>query len=107
MQIGVDLTRISSFENKKESFIKRILSPQEFLAYQQTPKNLQTLFLARSWAIKEAIFKADNRHFSFAKINIYKKNNVWNFKNFKISISHEGDYLIAFVINLKESNEKN
>ncbi|WP_027121211.1 holo-ACP synthase [Mycoplasma leonicaptivi] len=98
--IGVDLTRISRFKDKKNSFLKRVLSEFELKIYNnfQTSEE-KTLFLARSWAIKEAIFKADNKFYKFNQINLQKKNNIWFFTNeFKISISHEGDYLVAFVI---------
>lgn len=99
MNLGVDLVTISRFKNKNKEFIERLLSEEELAEFNKLDnEESKELFLARSWAIKEAIFKADNSYFKFNKINLIKINNEWNFKNFKISISHENDLLIAFVI---------
>ncbi|WP_156768873.1 4'-phosphopantetheinyl transferase superfamily protein [[Mycoplasma] mobile] len=98
--IGVDLTKISRFKNKSEKFAKRILSHEEFEKWEI---NKDHSFLATRWAIKEAIYKADNNFFEFSKINVKKDNYYW-FQNFYISVSHEGDLIIAFVIK-KEKNE--
>ncbi|WBP83800.1 holo-ACP synthase [Mycoplasmopsis edwardii] len=102
---GVDLTTISRFKNKTSKFAQRILSPSELIKYEQINNNDQkALFLARAWAIKEAIFKCDNQFFDFTKIELIKKDERWTFLDFKISISHENDLLIAFVI--REQNNK-
>ncbi|WP_036463673.1 4'-phosphopantetheinyl transferase superfamily protein [Mycoplasmopsis sturni] len=95
---GVDITRISRFKNKDYKFAKRILSEDELFEFMREKSENQPLYLARAWAIKEAIFKADNTYAEFQKITLKKINKRWTFKDFKISISHEGDYLIAFVI---------
>ncbi|RIV16979.1 holo-ACP synthase [Mycoplasmopsis gallopavonis] len=96
--IGVDLTKISRFVAASDSFAQRILSPAEYSDYLKITNEKKALFLARAWAIKEAIFKANNSYFSFSKIELQKINHRWTFKNFSISISHDGDDLIAFVI---------
>ncbi|QKT05469.1 4'-phosphopantetheinyl transferase superfamily protein [Mycoplasma sp. OR1901] len=100
--VGIDLVKISRFENKSIKFAKRILGNEEFNCYINLPDDKKTLFLARSWAIKEAIFKADNSYFNFSQIDLKKENKVWKFKNFAISISHEEGFLVAFVIVDKE-----
>ncbi|QNM93701.1 4'-phosphopantetheinyl transferase superfamily protein [Mycoplasma sp. Pen4] len=98
-RIGVDLTNIKRFENVKNSFIKRVLSPGELDEYQKIELiESKIRFLARSWAIKEAIYKADNQYADFRKINLVKQNHIWTFKDFAISISYEGDFIIAFVV---------
>ncbi|EIE41061.1 holo-acyl-carrier protein synthase [Mycoplasmopsis canis UF31] len=98
---GVDLTRISRFKDKSLIFAKKILSANEFQEFQKLSDiDSKSLFLARSWAIKEAIFKADNQYFNFSSIDLIKINKRWTFKDFSISISHEGDLLIAFVTKL-------
>ncbi|KKB26666.1 Holo-[acyl-carrier protein] synthase [Mycoplasmopsis meleagridis] len=102
MNIGVDLVKISRFNNKTEGFIKRILHREEYAYFTDINDNLKTKTLATFWAIKEAIFKANNSYYSFAKILLKKENNKWIHPNFSISISHEDDYLIAFVIENKE-----
>lgn len=98
--IGVDIAKISRFQNPEERFLQRILSPTELEEYYNKTKN-QALFLATRWAIKEAIFKADNQYFQFDKINIVKKIRTYFFEGFVISTSKEADLVIAFVIKLK------
>ncbi|WP_025755116.1 4'-phosphopantetheinyl transferase superfamily protein [Mycoplasmopsis cricetuli] len=96
--IGVDITQISRFHNKKITFAQKILGKKELLEYQNLTCKDQALFLARAWAIKEAIYKADNSYSNYHKIDLVKSNNKWTFENFNISISHENDLLVAFVI---------
>ncbi|WP_426461007.1 holo-ACP synthase [Mycoplasma hafezii] len=96
--IGVDITTISRFEKVDSYFARRILSDAEFELFQTLQDDKKAKFLARAWAIKEAIFKANNDYYEFSKINLQKINHRWTFKNFEISISHEKDLLIAFVI---------
>ncbi|MGL5357618.1 MAG: 4'-phosphopantetheinyl transferase superfamily protein [Metamycoplasmataceae bacterium] len=96
--IGVDLTKISRFENIELDLILRVLSPKEVSAYKALNSDLKAKYIATRWAIKEAIFKADNKYSNFSKIYINKKEKVYSFKEFQISVSNEGDYIIAFVI---------
>ncbi|VEU76428.1 4'-phosphopantetheinyl transferase superfamily protein [Mycoplasmopsis columboralis] len=105
--IGVDLTRISRFKNKNYPFAQRILSNEELEQFQELNEYEKVLFLARAWCIKEAIFKANNAYADYSKITLKKENNRWTFKQFSISISHEGDLLIAFVIDNGDKYEKN
>ncbi|MGZ9755657.1 4'-phosphopantetheinyl transferase superfamily protein [Mycoplasma sp. 394] len=102
LKIGVDITHISRFVNKSNSFIDRLLSADELVKFDKLKQKQKQLFLARSWAIKEAIFKADNQYYKFKEIDIKKINNRWIFKDFIITISHEKDILVAFVINMGE-----
>ncbi|MEE3928446.1 4'-phosphopantetheinyl transferase superfamily protein [Mycoplasmopsis ciconiae] len=100
--IGVDLVKISRFEDPKKhqkKFISRFLNEQEI----ETFENIlnfedKSVFLAKTWAVKEAIFKADNFYSNFRNINLKKVNNKIIFENFEISISHEDDFLVAFVL---------
>ncbi|MGL4343302.1 MAG: holo-ACP synthase [Metamycoplasmataceae bacterium] len=94
--IGVDITTISRFKEKDENFARKILSENEFQEFLEIEN--KSYYLATRWAIKEAIFKADNSFASFNKIDIHKNNNKYFFQNFHISTSHEGDFLIAFVL---------
>ncbi|WP_036452286.1 4'-phosphopantetheinyl transferase superfamily protein [Mycoplasma buteonis] len=96
--VGVDLTTISRFENIPNGFEKRFLSKWELEQFYLLQPSKKALFLARSWAIKEAIFKANNQYHTFTNIELRKKDHRWTFKNFEISISHEKDLLIAFVV---------
>ncbi|MGL4183785.1 MAG: 4'-phosphopantetheinyl transferase superfamily protein [Metamycoplasmataceae bacterium] len=96
--IGVDLTKISRFENLELDLISKILSPKEITAYKALNPDLKAKYVATRWAIKEAIFKANNKYSNFSKIYINKTEKVYSFKEFQISVSNEGDYIIAFVI---------
>lgn len=104
--IGVDITKISRFKNLDQNVIKRFLSVEEFKKYQTLNENVKDRFLATRWAIKEAIFKADNSYYSFNKINLFKKEGRYTTaeNNFYISTSTEEDILIAYV-QRKEKNE--
>jgi len=91
----IDLTNINRFKNKDENFVNKVLHEAEKKDYEvclNKPK-----FLATRWAIKEAIFKTDNKYVSFNKINIVKKNLQYTFENFSISTTSEDNYIIAIV----------
>lgn len=94
--IGIDMTKISRFKNADMELIKRILTKKEILKY--TLSLDKPKFLARSWAIKEALFKANNQLSSFNKIELENINDKWTYQNYLISTTEEDDYLIAFVI---------
>lgn len=94
--VGIDITKISRFKNPKKSFIKKILHPEEINEYQES-KN-KPKFLAKRWAIKEAIFKCENKLFHFDKIKLTEKDRVMSYKGYKISTSSEDDYYIAIAI---------
>ncbi|WP_371246152.1 holo-ACP synthase [Mycoplasmopsis agassizii] len=94
--LGIDLTNVKRFENIGLKFAQRILSKREYEEFLISEN--QALFLARSWAIKEAIYKADNNYFSFKEIELVKKNKQWTFPGFAISISHEDNYVIAIAL---------
>lgn len=95
--VGIDITSIKRFTNKGIAFAKKVLSEAEFLAWQQASQ--PALFLAQRWAIKEAIFKANNNYHNFSQINLTREAaGHFSFKNFRISTSKEDDYVVAFVI---------
>ncbi|WLP85748.1 4'-phosphopantetheinyl transferase superfamily protein [Mycoplasma seminis] len=97
---GVDITNISRFLNKTTTFCNRVLSQNELEKLNQIDDAYQKArFLARSWAIKEALFKADNSLIDFRKINLQQdsQSKLWYFKDFVASISYADDYVIAFV----------
>ncbi|MGY6171988.1 4'-phosphopantetheinyl transferase superfamily protein [Candidatus Mycoplasma pogonae] len=96
--IGVDIAYIPRFKNKSLKFVQRILSPLEYEEFLTKDIAEKSLFLAKSWSIKEALFKADNSLLEFNKITLIKKANNYYFPGFKISTSKENNYVIAFVI---------
>lgn len=98
--IGVDITSIKRFENKKINFIKKVLSNEEFLEWEKTEN--KELYVAQRWAIKEALFKANNDLHDYHNINIKRnQKGAFEFQNYKISTSKENEYVIAFVIGEK------
>lgn len=97
--IGIDITRISRFKDPTNTFIKKILHPNEIKQY-EIEKD-KPLFLASRWAIKEALFKANNEEFSFNKIEIKKQDRFYKLEGYSISTSKEDDYYIAIVMKEK------
>ncbi|TPR54317.1 4'-phosphopantetheinyl transferase superfamily protein [Metamycoplasma neophronis] len=101
--VGVDLSRIYRFKKVKRNLIEKILHPKEILEYDKLSKKDKPKYLASRWAIKEAIFKADNQYFFFNQILIIKTlEGRYLFEGFEISTSNEGDLVIAFVIKKQE-----
>lgn len=99
--IGIDITSIKRFENKKKIFVKKILSEKEFLRWEKSEN--KELFLAQRWSIKEAIFKANNKYHNFADIDITRETSgKFSFKNFEISTSKENEYIVAFVMEVSK-----
>ena len=101
MNIGIDIVKISRFENKDIHFIKRVLTEKELLVYNNLIEEKKTQYLASRWASKEAIFKAnkDEHYLSYSILN--KENGepyVDDHEEIKISISHDGEYAVASVL---------
>lgn len=109
--IGVDIVKIERL-NKK--IVNRILSEEELKIYLSfSNQNRKKEFAAGRFAAKESLFKAFNVPLDFKKIEVlknekgepflsentikYLKSIVGDF-NVKLSISHEKEYAIAFVI---------
>lgn len=94
--LGIDLTKISRFNNPTESLIKKMLHPNEIIEYEKAED--KTLFLAARWAIKEALFKADNQYFHFNKVEIKEVNRIFQFPGYIITTTKEDDYYFAVVM---------
>ncbi|WKX02227.1 holo-ACP synthase [Candidatus Mycoplasma mahonii] len=93
--LGIDLTQISRFKDVSDSFIRKILHPDEIVKYnlsEDKPK-----FLAKRWAVKEALYKADNSLKYFNKIKLFDDNRTMRYPGYNISTSNEGDYYVAIV----------
>lgn len=101
MKIGVDIACISRFKKVDEHFINRVLTAEESKVYDDLPTEKKILFLAGRWASKEAIFKALNNP-NYLNYSILNDNNgrpyVLNHPEINISLSHDGDYVVSFVI---------
>lgn len=101
MEIGVDIVKIDRFNNVDDYFINRIYTQEEINFYNTLSSDKKVVFLASRWAVKEAIFKANNQkdYLSYGCVNdINGKPYIVNHPEIKVSISHDGDYAIAFVI---------
>lgn len=95
LEIGIDITKISRFENAKQSLVDRILHQDEKEEFLRSEN--KALFLANRWAIKEALYKTNNDLFHFDKIKVIKNDNVYTYPGYDISTSKEEDYYIAIV----------
>jgi len=101
MEVGIDTTRISRFTKKSEQFIKKILTEREYKTYISLDEKQRVVYLAVRWACKEAIFKAtqDKDYFKYTILNYESgKPYVLDYEKYKLSITHEGDYVTAIVI---------
>lgn len=103
MSVGVDLVRISRFENKSDHFIKRILGAEEYKEYLSIDDNKKTTYLASRFAFKEAYFKlsGDIRYLSYQLLNDNKgKPYCLEDSSIQVSLSHEDDYLIVIAFKI-------
>lgn len=106
MGIGVDITKNERFQKLIDEHKEaRILSSKELKVYQEITSSHRKLeFLASRFASKEALFKASNIKFAMNNVSIlndekgkpYVESPI--FENVQISISHEKEYTISFVI---------
>ena len=93
--LGIDLTKISRFENQNNNFINKVLHPKEIEEYELSDDKPK--YLATRWAIKESIYKSNNKEFSFNSIRIIKENKRYKYENYNISTSNEDGFVIAVV----------
>ena len=103
MSVGVDLVRISRFENKSDHFIKRILGSEEYKEYLSIDDNKKTTYLASRFAFKEAYFKlsGDIQYLSYQLLNDCKgKPYCLEDSSIQVSLSHEDDYLIVIAFKM-------
>lgn len=100
MNIGCDIVKNNRLINKNERFIDLILTENEKIEYKKVGKT----YLFGRFAAKEAIMKAlpNTKTYNFLDFEILSDSNgepyCKNYKNIKISISHEKDYTIAVAI---------
>lgn len=101
-RIGVDLAKIARFQNQA-LLAKKILSPLEFAVYASHPQ--AATYLAGRFAGKEAFIKAWHQPPlpDLATIEVLNAEDGAPFirfqgKQYQVSLSHDGDYVIAMVI---------
>ena len=120
--IGVDIVSIERIEKslQKESFLRRVFGGEEIALF-VTENKIKVNSLAANFAAKEAFSKALGtgvRGFDFDEVQILRDNlgapyfvfsgraaELVNSKNlqFKVSLSHEKDTAIAFVVAQQKS----
>ncbi len=102
--IGTDITAIARFRTMKQELLQRILSPEDFsrvLRFKDPAPHI-----AGIWAAKEALVKAlDKKDLDFSAITIDHTATGKPFFTFvpekgtlQLSISHEKDFAVAFVV---------
>lgn len=105
MEIGVDIIDLRRLKIDDEHFIKRILTVNEKAIFDRKKTEQQKReFLGGRFAAKEALSKAMGTgigKIGFHDIEVLNDDlgkPYLNIKNAKISISHEKDYAVAFVM---------
>lgn len=105
MSVGVDIVKNARFQSflNDEKKIDKILSLEEkevFTSFTSEKRKLE--YIASRFSGKEALYKATNENIPMNQISILNdetgKPYIKNKKDIEISISHETDYSIAFVI---------
>lgn len=120
--VGVDIAKIPRFkriiESHEASFIRKILHENEIKEYHEIKLiDNKTKYLASRWSFKEALVKATgNKSLVFSKVYLEKNEEGKPFVKFDekyleenvqlkeidgkihMSISHEDDYAVAFVV---------
>lgn len=94
--IGIDAInkdRLIKKYGKLDDLALKVLSKSELKEYHLSNDKIH--YFATRWAIKEALFKCDNKYFEFSKINITKENGRYTFENFEISTTSEENLIIA------------
>ena len=97
--IGVDIVKISRFNNVSEHFIDRVLTNDEKEEYLKREDKVK--YLASRFAAKEAYFKATQDP-SYLKVSILNQENgapyILDKKNIHLSLSDEDEYVVAYLI---------
>lgn len=106
MEIGVDIAKISDFEGKEENFYRVFLHGEEYERYKAIKSEKRKKeYAASRWAAKEAIYKATQDK-GYMKYEIMSEESgkpyVKEHPELKLTLSHHGEYAIAFVIKTEE-----
>lgn len=97
--IGVDILSIDRIDYK---IAKKVLSEEELEIFDSiTSEKLKREYLAERFAVKEALFKADNSYFNYNKVSILNDEKGKPYLkdiNGHVSISHDNGMVCAFVV---------
>ena len=103
--IGVDIFCLNRIDLDKTNLFLRVLTEKEYLIFQSL-KNDQAKkeYFGSRFAAKEAYIKAGHANVSYSSIEIMNDQNgkpyFTNDNKALLSISHEKEYAIAFVVSL-------
>lgn len=106
MKIGTDLVDLSRFNLEHRHFIERVLSKGELEVYDHlVSEHRQREYLGGRFACKEAYLKAQGKglfEMNLQEIEVLNKESgepyFTNDCKAKVSISHDGNLAIAFVL---------
>jgi holo-[acyl-carrier protein] synthase len=101
--IGVDIVKLDRIKNNLSGIADKILSLEEKQIYESLDVDKRKIeFVGGRFAFKEALFKARKAAFAFNKVSLLNNEDgspyVKDEPNIKVSISHEDDYVICFVV---------
>ena len=109
--IGVDIVKVERFANilkDKMGFLERFFSEEENELFKE--RNFSPEVIAGNFAAKEAFFKSIKKPLGSIKLKdisvlrdglgapYFKFSHTYTTEGFELSISHEKEYAIAFVI---------
>ncbi len=102
--IGVDIVNVKRFsillDTYSDRFLKRIFTENEISELKD--RALRHESVAGLFAAKEAVIKALGLPFRMQSVEILHKNNsspyVSSHSNVMVSISHDGEYALAFAV---------
>jgi holo-[acyl-carrier protein] synthase len=104
--IGVDIVSLNRIKNNLYPLSEKILSNREKEIFNNLESERRKIeFLGGRYAFKEALFKASKNPLGFEKITLDIDEDgspLYEDKNVLVSISHEHDYVVAFVVILEE-----
>lgn len=114
LAIGVDLIQIKRIEAilakpRGSRFLERVLHSSEQAHFASLSGQSRVRYVAGCWATKEAIYKTlssiEQRKFTFNEWYRYLENGIPvigseapSDNQFQLSISHDGDFLVATVL---------
>ena len=97
--IGVDILNINRIDFK---IAKKVLSDEEVEIFNSiNNESIKREYLAERFAVKEALFKADNSYFDYDKVSVLndeKGKPYFKDINGFVSISHDNGMVCAFVV---------
>lgn len=96
--IGVDIVELKRIELK---IARKILSSKELKLFNDLKDCFKQEFLAERFAVKEALFKADNQYFNYDQVTMLcddKGKPYFEDINALVSIAHDGGMVVAFVV---------